>query len=109
MVHIYPSGRVLLSAEGLEVVAHRSGHADFKVVFAFLEVIGDVVYSTTKILYASRLPVDKHFGNTFHEVQDCTLVCPGLRLALVAAGWDLDSGGVLGPFPSLLLFSACCC
>ena len=41
--------------------------------------------------------------------QDCTLFCPGLRLALVAPGWDLDSGGVLGPFPSLLLFSACCC
>ena len=41
--------------------------------------------------------------------QDCDLFCPGLRLALVAPGWDLDSGGVLGLFPSLLLFSACCC
>ena len=53
MVHIYPSGWVLLAAEGLEVVAHRGGHADFKVVFAFLEVMGDVVDSTTKILDTS--------------------------------------------------------
>jgi hypothetical protein len=67
MVHIYPSGRVLLSAEGLEVVAHGGGRADFKVVFAFLEAIGDIVDSTTKILYASRLSVNEHFGNAFHE------------------------------------------
>jgi hypothetical protein len=61
VVDIDPSGWVFLAAEGLEVVAHRGGDVDFKVVFAFLEVIGDIVDSTAKILYTSGLIVNEHF------------------------------------------------
>ena len=44
VVDIHPSGGVFLTAEGLEVVAHRGHHADFEVVFTFLEVVGDVKF-----------------------------------------------------------------
>ena len=67
VIDIYPSGWVFLAAEGLEVVAHGGRDADFKVVGSVLEVIADVVDSTTIILDASRLSVDEHLGNTFHE------------------------------------------
>ena len=67
MVDIHPSSWVFLTAESLKVVAHCGRDADFKVIFTFLEVICDVLDSTTKILDASGLSVNEHLRNTFHE------------------------------------------
>ena len=72
VVDIHPGGQVLLAAESLEVVAHRGDDADFKVVLPFKEVWGDVVDTSTKILYTSRLPVYEDLRNAFNEasIQD---------------------------------------
>ena len=67
VVDIDPSGRVFLAAEGLEVVAHGGRDSDFKVVGSVLEVIAEVVQSSSKILDTSGLSVDEHVGYALHE------------------------------------------